>query len=276
MPTTGSIRFGEARFNRLGARQGDLTPARFEPATRIKTSVKEASDVVALPSGSFAIVSDVKNSLFVIDGRGGEQKLKLEGLKGNSELEGVAFDPSRQHLFVSREESRELFRYSWKGGGDTPKLEKKIDLDLKGPENKGVEGLAYLPAGLPVTGQAQLLAAKEGSPRQLLMLADNGRGKPLEIEIEQQVKDVLADFSALAVDPKTGHIYLASDESSMIAQLRLLRDGQKVRARLIQALPLRDEKNEPLARIEGLAFNARGDLFVLTENDGALHALMRP
>ncbi|MBL8950121.1 MAG: SdiA-regulated domain-containing protein [Myxococcaceae bacterium] len=275
MPTTSAIRLGDVTFNRLGARAGDQAPTRFEPAARIKTSVPEASDVVALANGSFAVVSDVRDSLFIIDAKGKQTKLKLEGMKNASELEGVAYDPVKQHLFVSREESRELYRYSWAGGTDTPKLEKKIGVELKGPENKGLEGLAYLPAELSPTGQAQLLATKEGSPRQLLLFADNGKGKPLEVELEKQIKDVLADFSAAAVDPKTGNVYLASDESSMIAQLRLVRDGQKVRARIIQALPVRDEKGKPLARIEGLTFNGRGDLFVLTENDGALHALKR-
>lgn len=274
MPT-GSIRFGEVKFNKVGGRPGDLAPARFEPGGRTKTSVKEASDVAALPNGSFIVVSDTKDSLYVVDSKGKQHQLHLEGLKGASELEGVTYDPVKGHLFVAREESHELFRYSWKGGTDTPKLEKKLDVDLKGPENKGIEGLAYLPEELSVTGQPQLLAVKEGKPRQLLMFADNGKGKPLEVELEKQVKDVMADFSAVAVDPKTGHIYLASDESSTIAQLRLVRDGHKVRALLVQVLPLRDENGKPLARIEGLTFNPRGDAFVLTENDGTLHELRR-
>ncbi len=272
---TGSIRFGEVKLNKTGNRQGDLGPVRFEAATPIKTPVKEASDVVALRNGWFALVSDTKDSLYLTDGKGKQLELHLEGLKGTSELEGIAYDPVKQHLFVSREESGVLCRYEWKGGSDTPKLEKRIELDLDGAQNKGIEGLSYLPADLSVTGEPQLLGAKEGKPRQLLMFADNGKGKPVEIELEKQVKDVMADFSAVAVDPKTGHIFLASDESSAIAQLRLVRDGKKLKARLIQALPVRDHKDKPLGRIEGLTFNARGDLFVLTENDGTLHALKR-
>jgi uncharacterized protein YjiK len=271
----GHIRIGETRFNTAGARQGDGAPARFESASRINTSVKEASDVVALPGGLLGVVSDTKDSLYVIDKRGRERPIELEGIKGASEFEGVAYDPERHHLFVSREERGQIYRYEWKGGSDEPRLEKKIDVDVEGPKNKGIEGLAYLPEKLSVTGQPQLLAVKEGNPRALLMFRDSGKGKPFEIDLEKQVKDLLRDFSAVAVDPKSGHIFLSSDESSVVAQVRLIRDGAKVRGRLIQALPLRDPKDKPLGRIEGITFSARGDLYVLTENDGALHELKR-
>jgi len=273
MPTA-TIRLGEVRIN-TGGRKADVAPARFAPAGSIKTTVKEASDVVCLPNGSFALVSDKKDSLYIVDRQGKQRELKLEGLKGASELEGVSYDPVKEHLIVSREESAELVRYEWKGGDDTPRLEKKIDLDLDGRENKGIEGLVHLPAEHSPTGQPQLIAAKEGDPRQLLMFADNGKGKPVELQLEKQLKDVLKDFSAVTVDPKTGNLFVASDESSVVAQVRLVREGKKVTAQLVQALPLRDDKGKPLARIEGLAFNARGDLFVLTENDGTLHQLKR-
>ena len=48
----------------------------------------------------------------------------------------------------------------------------------------------------------------------------------------------------------------------------LVRDGKKVRAQLVQSIPVRSDKDKPLERIEGITFNAKGDLFVLTENDG--------
>lgn len=270
-----TVRIGDTTLNMRGARRGDGAPARFQTAAKISTSVKEASDVVALPGGLLGVVSDTKKSLRVIDGRGREKKLDLPGVSGVSQFEAIAYDPVKQRLFVSREEKGDLLRYEWKGGGSTPKLEKKIELDLEGPSNKGIEGLAYLPEELSVTGEPQLLAAKEGKPRQLLMFRDSGKGDPVKIELEPQVKDVLKDFSAVAVDPKSGHVFLSSDVSSTVAQVRLVRDGSTVRARLIQALPLRKENDKPLGRIEGLAFNAKGDLYVLTENDGALHELKR-
>ncbi|MDP1923048.1 MAG: SdiA-regulated domain-containing protein, partial [Myxococcales bacterium] len=202
---------------------------------------------------------------------------KLPGLpSGNSQLEGVAYDPVRHHLLVSREEKGEILRYEWDAGKDAaPKLEKTYKLKLDGPSNKGVEGLAYLSGELSPTGRPQLLAAHEGSPRELLLLGDGGGGKPMKVDLEDQVKSVCKDFSAVAVDPKTGNVFISSDESSTVAQIELKRQGDKIVGRLVQSFPLRDKKDKPLERIEGLTFNEKGDLFVLTENDGALHKLKR-
>jgi hypothetical protein len=60
-----------------------------------------------------------------------------------------------------------------------------------------------------------------------------------------------------------------------VAQIKLVRDGDKVRGKLVQSIPIRDKNDKPLDRIEGLTFDAKGNLFVLTENDGDLHKLER-
>ncbi len=252
--------------------------AQFEAARQTKTSVKEASDVVSLPGGMFLVVGDTADKVGVIDANGKLNKLKLPGLSnGPSQLEGAAYDPVRHQLMVSREENRQILRYDWNPEkNDPPKLEKTFELkSVKGPANKGIEGLAYLPGDFSPTGTPQLLAAHEGSPRELLLLGDGGGGKPVKIHLEDQVKSVCKDFSAVAVDPVTGNIFISSDESSTVAQIELKRDGDKIVGRLVQSFPLRDDKQKPLARVEGLTFNDKGDLFVLTENDGVMHKLNR-
>lgn len=266
-----------AATNRGGTRNLARGAAKFEVAEKTKYPVKEASDVVALPGGKFLVVGDRADKVAIIDAEGKLTKLKLPGLpSGNSQLEGVAYDPVRHHLLVSREEKGEILRYEWDAEKDAaPKLEKTFKLKIDGPSNKGVEGLAYLSGELSPTGRPQLLAAHEGSPRELLMLGDGGGGKPMKVELEDQVKSVCKDFSAVAVDPKTGNVFISSDESSTVAQIELKRQGDKVVGRLVQSFPLRDKKDKPLERIEGLTFNDKGDLFVLTENDGALHKLKR-
>ena len=188
----------------------------------------------------------------------------------------MTYDPVRHHLFVSREESRELLRYEWDASKKTaPVLEKTISLDDSGPSNKGFEGIAYVPGEFSPTGEPQLLLAKEGSPRELSLMGDGGKGKPLPIKLEREVLAVCRDFSAVTVDPKTGHLFLSSDESATVAQIKMVRDGDKVIGKLVQSFPLRDEKGKTLERVEGLSFNEKGDLFVLTENDGKLHQLSR-
>lgn len=252
-------------------------PAKFEPAGKLKLKVGEASDVVALPNGRFAIVGDRSDAVHVAEGDKVVKKFHLPDLKnGSSFLEGVAFDPTRNHLFVAREDKAELLRYEWDPSkSDPPRLEKSFKLDDRGPKNKGVEGLAYLPESLSPTGKPQLLIAKEGSPRSITLRDDGGGGKDLAVELESQVRSVCKDFSALAVDPRTGHLFISSDQSSTVAQVKLVRDGDKVKGKLVQSFPLRDKDGDKLERVEGLTFDQKGNLFVLTENDGDLHKLER-
>ena len=251
--------------------------ARFELTGSFKTGMTEASDVAALPGGRFIVVGDKKDSAVIIGADGKRTNLDLPGLKnGKSQLEGVTYDPVRKHLFVSREESRELLRYEWDANKkDAPVLEKRFELDGGGPSNKGVEGIAYVPREVSPTGEPQLLLAKEGKPRELSLIGDGGKGKPLPIKLEREVLAVCRDFSVVTIDPKTGNMFISSDESATVAQVKLVRDGDKVIGKLVQSFPLRDEKGKTLDRVEGLSFNEKGDLFVLTENDGRLHQLNR-
>ncbi|MFT3711471.1 MAG: SdiA-regulated domain-containing protein [Archangium sp.] len=255
--------------------------ARFELSGQLKTKMPEASDVTALPGGRFLVVGDQKDAAYIVDSEGNRKKLELPGLKnGKSQLEGVAYDPVRKQLFVSREEARELIRYDWDAmkKNDEPKYDKSIELkgDVSGgAKNKGVEGMVYVPAEVSPTGDPQLLLAKEGKPRELALVQDNGKGKPLPVKLEKEVLAVCRDFSAVALDPKTGNIFISSDESATVAQVKLSRDGDKVVGKLVQSFPLRDEKGKSIERVEGLTFNPKGDLFVLTENDGVLRQLSR-
>ena len=255
-------------------------PTRFETAERIKTGVKEASDVVALPGGRFLIVGDTSGNIGVVDPNGQTIKISLPGLpkKKPSEMEGVAYDPVRHNLMVSREESREIYRYDWnpdKSKG--PELKKKIDVKhLGGDKNKGIEGLAYLPGDLSPWRVPVLLGVKEGQPRQLMMFDAGGSKSYTTLKLDPRIRDLCKDFSAIAVDPKTGHIYISSDASAVVAEVELKGSGQNVTATLLRdPFAIEDEHKKPLRRIEGLTFNEQGDLFVLTENDGELLRLAR-
>ncbi len=272
----------------VGARSADITlgkpqqtgarGAQFEAAGRLKSGIKEASDVVALPGGRLLVVGDTSDKVGLIDADGSVKKLKLPGLPNGkpSQMEGVAYDSARHNLFISREESREVWRFDWNPDKRAdPEFKKKYDVKhLGGPTNKGIEGLSYLPGEFSPTGRPQLLGTKEGKPRELVMFDDNGGKTFSPVKLEKQVLDVCKDFSAIAIDPTTGHLFISSDESSTVAELEIPKK-RPLTARLINSFPLRDDKNKPLQRIEGLALNEKGDLFVLTENDGELLRLAR-
>lgn len=255
-------------------------PARFEPAERIKTGIKEASDVVALPGGRFLIVGDTSSKVGVIDADGNVTKMELPGLpkKKPSEMEGVTYDPIRHNLIISREESREIYVYDWNPDKSrAPELKKKIDVKhLGGPTNKGIEGLAYLPREQSPWRVPVMLGVKEGNPRQLMMFDAGGSKSYTTVKLDPRIRDLCKDFSAVAVDPKTGHVYISSDASAVVVEIELKGSGQNVTATMIgDPFAIEDEKKKPLKRIEGLTFNEQGDLFVLTENDGDLLRLAR-
>ena len=271
-------RVGPSSVNWLSHKPTESGPARFESKGKLKLKVDEASDVVALPGGRFAIVGDRSDAVHLTEGDKMIAKFHLPDLKnGKSFLEGVTFDPRRNHLFVAREDKAELLRYEWDPSkNDPPRLEKSFKLDGSGSNNKGIEGLAYLPENLSPTGKAQLVIAKEGNPRSITLRDDGGGGKDLKVDLEDQVKSVCKDFSAVAVDPKPGHLFISSDEAATVAQVKLVRDGKdKVKGKLVQSFPLRDKNGDSLKRVEGLTFDAKGNLYVLTENDGDLHKLER-
>jgi uncharacterized protein YjiK len=93
--------------------------------------------------------------------------------------------------------------------------------------------------------------------------------------MDSQIKAVCADFSAVTVDPLSGHLFIASEVSALVAEVALVRRGGKLTAQLVQSLPLRDGNGKPLRRVEGLAFDPAGNLHVLQENDRRLWRLER-
>lgn len=89
-----------------------------------------------------------------------------------------------------------------------------------------------------------------------------------------RIAEACHDFSGLAVDPKSGHVFLCSDESATVAEIVITR-GRAPRGELVAVTELRSPKGAWLECVEGLAFDDRGDLFVLLENDRELWRFAR-
>ncbi len=239
--------------------------------------VREASDVVALPGGRFAVVSDSDDHVFLVDEKNGAvAKAKLHKVPDHgSALEGIAYDPVSKNLFVARESTGELFRFQFNPNdgsfafGESRVIQSLID------GNKGCEGLAFVPGPLSPTHQPLLLAVKEARPKRLLTLRANGTGKPSEVALDAKTLAAVKDFSAVAVDPKTGDLFIASDESSAVVQVHLQKKGSGWIGAFVQSYPLTKSDGSKFSRIEGLTFDERGAMWVLTENGGNLHQFSR-
>lgn len=245
-------------------------PARFKLEGKGKVDIDEASDLVSLPGGRFLVVSDVSDRAALVKADGKGSSVKLPDLpNGKSQLEAVAYDPSRKRLFVVREEKGELLRYHFDPDKGAAKLEASLKLELEGRSNDGIEGMAFLSASHSPTGRPALLLAKEDKPMGLFIADDSGKNaKP--IELDKKLKEALRDFSALTVDPRTGHLFVASDEDSAVAELVLERQGKKLVARHLATTKLEDENGKSLNRLEGVAFTSKGDLLVVLENSARM------
>ena len=261
----------------------------FEVDCPIDVGISEPSDVTELPGGAFFVVSDVEAAGMIVPRKGKPVRVALSAAaEGESGFEAVAFDAKRKHLFVVREEHHELAVLRWAGTARSrPELEQLLPLpaigagEKKGKKhkkgkggNKGVEGMAFLPASASPAGRARLILAKEARPCALVLLDANGSGAPTEIALDPAIEDACADFSGLAVDPKSGHVFLCSDESGTVAEIALTK-GRAPRGALVAVTELRDPKGKHMERVEGIAFDTRGDLFVLLENDCVLWRFAR-
>lgn len=247
-------------------------PAQFAPAGKQKVDLAEPSDVVCVPGGAFLIVGDLSDELLVLRADGTAARHNLQGVKShNSGLEAIAYDPDRQRLFVAAEERGLLVRFSFDpASGAAPVVEGKVTVDLGGPANKGIEGMTWLPARHSPTGRPQLLLAKEQAPRLLALVEPDGSGAPQRVALPPALEDACRDFAALALDPRTGHVFIASEESATLAEVSLQKVGDGLSATLLAVTPLLSKRGKPLERAEGIAFDEQGDLFVLLENDAEL------
>jgi len=232
----------------------------------VATGVEEASDLALLPDGSFITISDTQKELSITDRDGETTVYELDGIKGKTTgFEAVTFDPERQHYLVVSEDKAKMYRYD-----SNLELLDKIDIDIDGSDNKGVEGMTYLPANGSPTGKPMLLLAKEGKPKELHLLDPSGDGKLQQLELDSALKGALGDFSGLAYDPVSKHVFVASEESAMLAEVEIT--GSK--ARLISTHPLVDASGNALERVEGIACDKDG-VYALTENDGLIHRYSR-
>jgi uncharacterized protein YjiK len=130
---------------------------------------------------------------------------------------------------VVSEESRKVtaFAVRAKGGSITLGEPKKRGAlpKLGSKSNKGWEGLAVRPGRFEKDKRPRLVAVHEGKPRQvgIFPLDDFDGGEILDLPGE--VHGALDDLSDVAVHPKSGHIFLLSDESSALAHVEVVTSG---------------------------------------------------
>ncbi len=279
----------------------------FSLESRHFTKIAEQSALtfVAALKG-FLAVDDETGALHFIPrktvGKGGQVPsvaIEIPGVKLD-DLEGVTFDSDLSRVLVVTEGGRNVFAIpvTLEGGEVVPGTAKKLGkLEKLGTdENRGYEGLAYLPAALSPDGRAHLLAVHEGSPKRLGLFDPKTLEPRGFLALPAPLKTALKDLSDVEVDPKTGLIALLSDQSNRIgfvslsheksksSKLYQVKGGGKHGGYSIQPLGTLDlpeldkqraKKGATRLQPEGVAFDASGDLWVSAEGDRSLMHFLR-
>jgi len=130
------------------------------------------------------------------------------------------------------------------------------DLGFAGAGNKGFEGLAWNPQ------TRRLLLAKERDPLGLFSMpfpGEDGAAGLLEPLPEQPL--LVRDLSSLAIDPRSGHTLLLSDESRLLVELDL--EGRP--RSFISLFGGLHGLVHGIAQAEGVAMDAEGNIYVVGE-----------
>jgi uncharacterized protein YjiK len=138
----------------------------------------------------------------------------------------------------------------------------------KAKRNKGWEGLAFLPAAVADDGKDHLVAVHEGRPKVVALFAWPGLAPERTLALPAGVDAALGDLSDVAVDA-AGGVWLLSDQSRRLAQVRLSAKAATLTAVSLRDLPLqKDEKPE------GVVVEA-GATWIVTDGSGRLVRLPR-
>jgi len=181
--------------------------------------------------------------------------LKRLPIRNVANLEGITALPDGR-LAIVDERMRRLSLFSLPD--DATELDANTfehhDLGFPDAGNKGFEGIAWDPR------HQRLILSKERDPAALFTLASDGHGVSGSLQ-PFPFKQLVIDYSAVTVDPRTGHLLALSDQSHTLVELTA--EGQPV-----SFISLRrglHGLDATLEQPEGVALDEAGNLYVIGE-----------
>ena len=213
--------------------------------------------------------SPLSNTLFTVTGRIPKLvELSLEGevlrvveLRGFSDPEGVeVLSDGRIAIIDERRGLLTAFYLPLDAEFIDGEAFPAINLTAVASGNKGFEGIAW-------DGRNQrILLAKERSPFGLFSLpfpdVEEGVAAPaLTLQELPSEQVFMRDFSSLAVDQRTGHLLVLSDESRMLLEL----DEAGNPVSFISLAMGFNSLTRSIKQAEGVAMDAQGTIYIVSE-----------
>lgn len=213
--------------------------------------------------------SPLSNTLFAVTGRVPKLvELSLDGeilrvveLRGFSDPEGVeVLSDGRIVIIDERRGQMTTFRLAPDAQYIDAANLVPISLGYLNAGNKGFEGVAW------DARNQRMLLAKERSPFGLFSLPfpeqDQGNSAEPSVLLELRSKQVfMRDLSSLAVDQRTGHVLVLSDESRMLLELDEL--GNPVS--FISLAVGFNGLTRSIKQAEGVAMDGEGTIYMVSE-----------
>lgn len=252
------------------------------------TSVQQQTDSIWLPGYNAVIQakplaglaeaetsdlswSPLSNTLFTVTGRIPKLvELSLQGevlrsveLRGFSDPEGVeVLSDGRIAIIDERRAQLTAFYLAPDALFVDAATLSPISLGGAFASNKGFEGIAWDPH------HQRMLLAKERSPFGLFSLpfpelAEAETVEPAVQSLHELRSDqiFMRDFSSLAIDQRTGHLLVLSDESRMLLEL----DQQGNPVSFISLAVGFNGLTSSIKQAEGVAMDAQGNIYIVSE-----------
>lgn len=213
--------------------------------------------------------SPLSNTLFTVTGRVPKLvELSLDGevlreveLRGFSDPEGVeVLSDGRIAIIDERRAQLTAFYLPLDAQFIDGDSLASIDLGRSRASNKGFEGVAW------DARNQRMLLAKERSPFGLFSLpfptvAQDAEAPVAELLELPSTQIFMRDFSSLAVDQRTGHVLVLSDESRMLLEL----DEQGQPVSFISLAMGFNGLTRSIKQAEGVAMDAHGTIYIVSE-----------
>lgn len=272
-------RLGKKALAQIQKDFGLSTPkaATFRLLDEKKLDLNEASGLAEIHKG--LLVIDDEKGLFWRQGGKIEPLLTTKDSKHMAGLEGLCLSSDGKSAYVVSEDSRKVTRVplEWKEGhpkAGKPEVLGKLP-SLGETDNKGWEGIDILPGRFSQDGEDRLVAVHEGSPLRIGIFSLPDLEESIILKLPSDQKGQIRDLSDIAVCPKTGHLFLLSDESSCLLEVALTTQRQIAPGALLERptlavvgrfdLPL-DKGSKP----EGLSFGRDDTLWVASDGNRQL------